>query len=186
MANEEEVEVEEEVVEETVEETPVVEETTTKEEPVVEKPTETLEDRRARLMRQLDQTNKKLGIETDKTPKKASKSNDLDYGQKAFLAASGIKGAKEFEFVKNELRQSGQDLDALLENDYFKQRLTGFRELNKTSEATPTGKRSGGVATDSVEYWAAKPIEDVPQEKRADVVNYKLKKSNAKGPFYNS
>lgn len=190
MTNEEEkVEgVEEEVLEEVVEEkSPVAEvEETTTEEVKEDKPVETLEDRRARLLRQLAQTNKKLGIEDEKPVKKTSKSNDLDYGEKAFLAANGIKGSKEFEFVKNELRQSGQDLDALLENDYFKSRLTSFRELNKTSEATPTGKRSGGVATDSVEYWMTKPIEEVPKEMRPKVVNAKLAKHNSKGIFYNS
>lgn len=183
MENEEE-KVEGEVVEETVEETPVEE--TTHEEVKEEKPAETLEDRRARLQRQLAQTNKKLGIEEEKPVKKTSKSNDLDYGEKAFLTASGIKGSKEFDFVKDELRQSGQDLDALLENDYFKSRLTSFRELNKTSEAIPTGKRSGGVATDSVEYWMAKPIEDVPKDMRPKVVNAKLAKNESKGVFYNS
>lgn len=175
-----------EVVEETVEETPAEETTKEEVETKVEKPVETLEDRRARLQRQLAQTNKKLGIEEEKPVKKTSKSNDLDYGEKAFLTSNGIKGSKEFEFVKDELRQSGQDLDALLENDYFKQRLTNFRELNKTAEATPTGKRSGGVATDSVEYWMTKPIEDVPKDMRPKVVNAKLAKHNSKGVFYNS
>lgn len=185
MPNEEE-KVEGEVVEETVEETPVEETTTEEVETKVERPVETLEDRRARLLRQLDQTNKKLGIETEKPVKKTSKSNDLDYGEKAFLTANGIKGSKEFDFVKNELRQAGQSLDALLENDYFKQRLTSFREINKTSEATPTGKRSGGVATDSVDYWLTKPIEEVPKDMRPKVVNAKLAQSNSKGVFYNS
>lgn len=118
--------------------------------------------------------------------KSSQKSNDLDYGAKAYLTANGIKGAKEFDFVKNEMKSSGDDLDSLLENDYFKSRLEKFRSLNKTQDATPQGKRSGGIPTDSVEYWAGKPIEEVPQEMRIKVVNAKLQKETSKGVFYNS
>lgn len=185
------IENEEEVVEETVEETQ--EESTeqesegTEESTETKKPYESLEARKSRLERQLAQTNKKLGVDVEpKEHKTSKKSDDLDYGQKAYLTANGVKGAKEFEFVKNELKASGQDLDSLLENDYFQNRLEKFRTLNKTSEAIPKGTRSGGVATDSVEYWASKPIEEVPQEMRIKVVKHKLAKTESKGVFYNS
>jgi hypothetical protein len=42
------------------------------------------------------------------------------------------------------------------------------------------------VATDSVEYWMAKPIEEVPAEMRTKVVNAKISKDKNKGNFYNS
>ena len=118
--------------------------------------------------------------------KESSKSDGLDYGQKAFLTSSGIKGAKEFDFVQAEMKASGQDLDSLLENDYFKSKLEKFRALAQTADATPTGKRSSGVATESVEYWATKPIEEVPKDMRIKVVNFKLQKDQNKGVFYNS
>lgn len=120
------------------------------------------------------------------TKEPSKKSNDLDYGQKAYLTANGIKGSKEFDFVKNEIKASGEDLDSLLENDYFKARLEKFRSLNKSQEAIPKGSRSGGVPTDSVEYWLSKPIEEVPADMRIKVVNAKLEKSKGKGVFYNS
>jgi len=116
----------------------------------------------------------------------ASKSDALDYGQKAYLASNGIKGAKEFEFVQAQLKESGKDLDSLLENKYFNAALEEFRALDKTAEATPTGKRSSGVATDSVEYWMAKPFEEVPKDMRAKVVQAKIDKEKNKGQFYNS
>ena len=117
----------------------------------------------------------------------AKKSDGLDYGSKAFLTANGIKGSKEFEFVQNELKQSGEELEALLENDYFKSRLEKFRNLNKTEEATPTGKRGNGVPTDSVDYWMSKPISEVPKDMRIKVVNAKIEKEkSSKGTFYNS
>lgn len=116
----------------------------------------------------------------------SKKSDDLDYGQKAFLTASGIKGTKEFDFVKDEMKKSGEELENLLENDYFQSKLDKFRALNKTNDAIPKGKGGSGVPTDSVEYWMAKPMEEVPQDMRIKVVNARLKKEEGKGKFYNS
>jgi hypothetical protein len=113
------------------------------------------------------------------------KSDELGLDVKGYLKASGIKAA-EFDFVKAELKASGQDIDSLLENEYFQAKLEKHRELSKTAEATPTGKRSGGVAIDSVDYWMTKPIEEVPQDMRIKVVNAKLGKDQNKGVFYNS
>lgn len=123
-----------------------------------------------------------------KTPeqKTSKKSDEMDYGQKAYLAANGIKGVKEFDFVKNEMKNSGMDIDSLLENGYFKSQLETFRAINQTVDAVPTGKRSSGVPTDSVEYWMSKPIEEVPSEMRIKVVNAKMNKDKNKGMFYNS
>lgn len=150
------------------------------------KPSESLEDRKARLERQLAQTNKKLGVDVSKPEKKSSKTDDFGYDVKAYLKTSGIQ-ANEFDFVKNEMKSSGlKDVDALLENNYFKSRLESLRALNKTAEATPSGKRSGGVAVDDVNYWMGKPIEDVPADMRVKVVNAKLAKEKNKGMFYNS
>lgn len=143
------------------------------------------EETQGRLKRAETKLSKAKEPETE-TKKSPSKSDDLDYGAKAYLTANGIKGAKEFDFVKTELKASGEDLDTLLENDYFKARLEKFRALGKTAEATPAGKRSSGVATDSVEYWMAKPFEEVPKDMRAKVVNAQLEKEKNKGVFYNS
>lgn len=118
-------------------------------------------------------------------PSKSENKDEFDYGQKAFLIANGIKGSKETEFVEEELKKAGGNLDGLLENEYFKDRLKEFREINKTSEATPKGTRSG-KSTDSIDYWMTKPMEEVPKELRAEVVNAKLEKDKKKTHFYNS
>lgn len=144
---------------------------------------ETPEAKLARLERQAAQLRKKLGVSEPEKPSKPS--NDLDYGQKAYLAANGIKG-KEVDFVKQEMKASGMSLDALLENDYFQAKLEKQRAFEKTAEATPTGKRSGGVPTDSIDYWLTKPIEEVPHDMRIKVVNARLAKEKNKGIFYNS
>jgi hypothetical protein len=123
----------------------------------------------------------KAQLET-KEPQK--KSEGLDYGQKAFLLGNGIKGEKEIKFVEKELKASGKSLEELLENNYFKTGLEDLRAIAKTDEAVISGKRSGGSATDSVEYWMTKPIEEVPKEMRIKVVNAKLAKDSEKGMFY--
>lgn len=115
-----------------------------------------------------------------------NKSNDFGYDVKAYLKSSGIN-ATEFDFVKQEMKEAGtKDVDSLLSNPYFQSRLEEHRELTRTAEATPTGKRTGGVATDSVDYWLSKPIEEVPQEKRREVVKAKREREANKGKFYNS
>lgn len=120
------------------------------------------------------------------TKEPSKKSDDLDYGAKAFLKASGIENT-EFDFVKDELKKSGlKDLESLLDNPYFKAELENRRELVKTKNATIKGKASNQVATDSVEFWLTKPIDEVPREMRYKVIQAKLKKETNTGVFYNS
>lgn len=121
----------------------------------------------------------------DEKPASKSKSDDFGYDVKAYLKSSGIN-ASEFEFVRAEVKASGQDVDSLLENEYFQAKLEKHRELTKTADATIKGKRSSAVATDSVDYWMAKPFEEVPTELRSKVLNAKLEKDTSKGKFYNS
>lgn len=117
---------------------------------------------------------------------KPSTSSDLDYGQKAYLRAEGIKGEAETTLVQQYMRETGKDLEKVLESKFFKAELEEMRELAKTDAANPTGKRTGTTALDSVEYWMAKPLEDVPKDMRQKVVNALIKQSESKGVFYNS
>lgn len=154
-----------------------------------EKPVETLEQRQARLLRQLKQVNKKLGIDEEKPSRTSKKSEGFDYGEKAFLTANGIKGSDEHEFAQKLQKQTGLDLDSMLEDTYFQTKLNEFREQRATSNATPSGtKRSNNSSVDTVEYWIAKgalpPASEV--ELRRKVVNARLKKEDSKGVFYNS
>ena len=154
------------------------------EEVVVEpkKPTETLEAKKARLEGQLARVNTDLGIVPEKT---SSNSNGIGYGEKAFLVANGIKG-EETKLVQEAMKRTGESLEQILENPYFQAKLKETRDLALTADATPKGSRSNSVPTDSVEYWSAKPIEEVPQNMRAKVVNAKLASDKSKGMFYNS
>lgn len=133
---------------------------------------------------------KRAETKLSKTPKveagKPSTSDGLDYGMKALLRAEGIKAEAETKLVQEFMRETGKDLERVLESKHFKAELEELRELARTAEATPTGKRSGGSTQDSVEYWLNKDLEDVPKEMRVQVVNAKMKQESSKGVFYNS
>lgn len=182
MENEEIEKADSEIAKEQTEE--VVADTTTEE---VEEPKFTDAERRAFARAKVAEAKvKDLKAQLEARENSKTKSDGLDLGAKAFLTANGIKGAKEFEFVQSELKRSGEELDSLLENDYFKTRLEKFRELGKTAEATPTGKRSAGSTPETVEYWMTKPFEEVPANMRRKVVQAKLDQEKNKGKFYNS
>lgn len=119
-------------------------------------------------------------------PTKKTKSDGLDYGQKAYLKASGISGESETKLVEQYMSETGKTLEQVLDSKFFKAELEEMREISRTKDATPESKRSGNVPTDSVDYWMTKPIEEVPQEMRIKVVNKKLEQSKSKGVFYNS
>lgn len=127
----------------------------------------------------------------DRKAKKAEaapepQSDGFGYDVKAYLKASGIKAA-EFDFVQSEFKNSGiKDIDSLLENEYFQAKLEKQRELQKTQDAIPNGKGSTAPAIDSVDYWLTKPISEVPNHLRRDVVNAKLAQDKNKSKFYNS
>ncbi|PJC41173.1 MAG: hypothetical protein CO041_05935 [Candidatus Pacebacteria bacterium CG_4_9_14_0_2_um_filter_40_15] len=121
----------------------------------------------------------------NKEPKEEKKSDGFGYDVKAYLKASGIK-ADEFDFVKEELKRFGGDIDGLIDNDYFQAKLEKQRAIKQTAEATPTGKRTGNSATDSTDYWLNKPFAEVPKEMRRQVLIAKEKKEGSGSHFYNS
>ena len=151
-----------------------------------QKPTESLEARKARLERQLAQTLKKMGVTNEK---KEVPQNQNDLGESAFLIANGLKESDERSLAKKLAKETGKDLESLLETTYFQTELKSLREQKATSNAIPTGsKRSNNSGVDTVEYWIAKgelpPSSEV--DLRRQVVNARMKKQESKGMFYNS
>lgn len=149
------------------------------------KPTESLEARKARLERQLAQTLKKMGVPNEK--KEVQTNGDL--GESAFLIANGLKDSEERSFAKKLAKETGKDLESLLDTTYFQTELKALREAKATANATPTGsKRSNNSSVDTVEYWVAKgelpPTSEV--ELRRQVVNARMKKEQNGSQFYNS
>lgn len=139
----------------------------------------------------LKRENKDLRKSKDEPKKDTSenKPQSSDLSEKAFLIANGIKGADEMEFVQKLRKETGKDIESLLDSTYFQTELKDFREKRNTDRATPVGnKRSGSSPVDTVEYWIAKgelPPADQVQLRR-DVVNARMKKEDSKGQFYNS
>lgn len=122
-------------------------------------------------------------------PNTKNESVSSDLGEKAYLAVNGIKSADEIAFVQKMKKETGKDVESLLETTYFQTEFRTFKEKKETDNAVPSGnKRSGNSSVDSVEYWLAKgelPPADQVQLRR-DVVNARLKKEQTKGVFYNS
>lgn len=127
---------------------------------------------------------------TKAEPEETKKSNKVDYGQKAFLIANGIKGKDEMDLVQAWADNTGKDLDEILENKHFLNELKDLRDDKTAKEAMPSdSKRSGNQGRDSVEYWLAKgelpPADQF--ELRKQYVNAKMKRqSGAENPFYNA
>jgi len=130
-----------------------------------DKKSETPEAKSARLARMQDRHDKKHGLgkyankgakKDEPSPKDDKKSGeDLDYGQKAFLASSELKiqGKKELALVK-EYAATGKSLDDILENRHFQNDLKDLREAKAADDALPKGtKRAAGSTKDSVEYY---------------------------------
>ena len=118
--------------------------------------------------------------ETPEVPKEDGKSDGLDYGQLAYLSAKGVDtdNPAQVELVEKELKSSGLELKDLLTNEYFKTKLTSFKEDEAKADATPEGsKRSGTPANTTVEYWTAKgelpPNTPENLQLRRDVVSAK-------------
>lgn len=128
---------------------------------------------------------------SDKTPKKAAqKSDGLDYGHLAFYNTKAesirIESDEDISFLKKTIADTGKSQQDLLGAKWFQAELKERAALKATADATPPGKRSGGAAVDSVEYWMAKPFEEVPKDMRQKVVNAKLEKDRNRGQFYDS
>jgi hypothetical protein len=147
---------------------------------------ESPEDRLARLKRQYEREAKKQGLNTENL--KSSKSNkaDLDYGEKAFLLASGIKGNDEMNLVKQLRKETGKSLEDLVESRFFKAELEDFRQIRTTTNAVPSNsKRSNQSSIDSVEYWIAK--KELPKDPilRRKVVNERYNRERNVNVFGN-
>lgn len=126
--------------------------------------------------------------ETTKQEDKPSQSPELDYGQKAFLKASGINGPDEIALVKEHLKLSGQSLDSVIDNPYFKQSLDSLRTTKANAAAADTGGGSTSVKKGSAQSYVDKgeePPRDAPFELRKEYVKLMQEKNGSGRMFYN-
>lgn len=117
------------------------------------------------------------------------KSNDLDYGQKAYLKSYGVSGSDELALVKEFMANTGKSLDEVVDNKYFTNSLNELRDMRATRDAVPTGnKRSGVSSKDSVEYWSEKyqsgtALNEIPEDMQMKVLNLRMDKEKSKTRF---
>ena len=123
---------------------------------------------------------------TEKPQDKEKKSGEIDYAQKAFLLANGVKGSDEIELVKTIMADTGKSLDSVLESRYFQSELKDMRDARATKEATPgTSPRSTVSVRNQEDYWLQKgelpPRNEV--ELRRKVVNARMKQEKQRSQF---
>ncbi len=141
----------------------------------------------ARLKRQQEQLLKKHPeLSEEKSQKKSKKSDELDYGQEAYLIANGIKEADEIELAREIMSSTGKSLKEVVSGKYFKTELDELREQKASVAAMPSGQKRGNQSpSDSVEYWIQKgelPPANMP-ELRTKVVNAKIAKESNSNVF---
>jgi len=125
-----------------------------------------------------------------KTKDNVSKSDELDYGQKAFLVANDIKSQDEIKIVKDIMKDTGKTLEQVLESKYFQAELKEFREKKQTADAIPSKtKRSSNSAKDQVEYWLGKKDSngnyEYPEDRelKMKVIDARRKESSKGNPY---
>lgn len=117
------------------------------------------------------------------------KSNDFDYGQKAFLKTYGISGADELALVKTWTDRTGDSIDTLVTDELFNMKLKALREAKAVKEAIPIStNRSASQVSNKLDYWLEKynqgtPLKEVPFEIRNEVLNARLKADENKSKF---
>lgn len=126
----------------------------------------------------------KLNKSAEKPEPQSKKSNDLDYGELAFLTAKGVENDDEVDFVKTIINNTGRSLKDVVGDDYVQAKLSAMRDARAVKDATPSGtKRSAQSASDSVEYWLSKGELPDDTDLRRKVVNARIEKETKKDVF---
>jgi hypothetical protein len=143
-----------ESVEETTEETQVERQ---------EKPKRTPQEEFEYHMGRAKRIAKKLGLEesSEKTDVKKDSSkptDDLDYGEKAYLrSALNIKGADEIQLAREWKKKYGSSVEEMESDEVFNARLTKLRETRESQDALPKGKnRSAQTAVTDIDMAVSK------------------------------
>ena len=108
----------------------------------------------------------------------------LDRIDKAILRAEKITDSEEVALVQSIMKETGKDLESVLESKYFQAELKEMREDVATKNATPDGtKRSNTATKDTVDYWIAKGELPADPALRIKVVNAKIAKEKSGSQF---
>jgi hypothetical protein len=125
-------------------------------------------------------------VPADQAPKKG----ELDYGQKAFLVANGVKEAEDMALVQKTMTDTGRSLEDVLATPYVQAELKRLGEERATKAAAPGPQDRGNApAKNTVDYWMAKgglpPADGTPATKklREDIVNARAAKEKSGNVF---
>lgn len=129
--------------------------------------------------------------ETYKPEKEPSKpSDDLDYGEKAYLrSAIGLKGADELQLAKEWKAKYQSTAEEMESDEVFLARLDKLRKARASDEATPKGGRSASPKGDEFASAMAKYMDtgELPEDRelREKVVEARIAKESSNKMFYN-
>lgn len=111
------------------------------------------------------------------TNEPTKQTDDLGYGELAFLTAKGIESDDEVDFIKTMIKNTGRPLKEIVSDDYTQAKLKAMRDGREAKNAVPSGtSRSNQSPVDTVEYWLAKnelPADPILARK---VVNARIEK----------
>jgi hypothetical protein len=132
---------------------------------------------------------KETKTETTETKPEESKNGLLE---KAFLRSAGITDKEEVELALLTAKKWDVDIDALVDDEDFQEKLEKHRTKKANLEATSDikGDRSGTSAKNTPEYWVAKgtpPTADqVPDRKtRVKIARAMISNTKSGKKFYN-
>jgi len=126
---------------------------------------------------------------TKTEPKKES--SELDYGQKAFLKASGYQSAEEMQKAFEYAKRNNLTLDEVVGDEIFNQRLEKDRttKANEIAAQGSTGRGTQGASgKNSVDYWLAKgehPPKELGKKLAEEYVEARREKGRHSKQFYN-
>jgi ribonuclease BN (tRNA processing enzyme) len=124
------------------------------------------EQKLARVERMREKYLKELGLDkvdskkSEKTEQKASKSDDNGLLQKAFLRTAGITDADEVEEALRTAKKWGVEVDQLVDDEDWKNKLDKIRTTKANTIATSNvkgGPNSSSAKNDS-SYWISKGV----------------------------
>jgi hypothetical protein len=144
------------------------------------------------LKKQLKEAKKPKETTTEEKPKKSESNEEFGLLEKTYLRSADIVEADEVELAQKLQKETGKDLDALIESSYFKSELKDLRDAKATTKATSDVKGGGASkATDSVDHWVDKGVpptrEQVPDRAtRVKIIKQLMQNASGSGKkFYN-
>lgn len=114
------------------------------------------------------------------------KTDNLDYGQLAYLTAKGIEDDGEIGLIQDFMKNTGKSLMEAVKNKYVQAEIKELREAKTVQEATPTAsRRTAPSGKNTVDYWIAKgelPPADQVQLRR-EVLNKRIETEKQRSKF---